>query len=344
MKNTKNSLGMSIVLALVLSSSIQMFAMEALGSKSNQPLLQVYFSPQDQQQITNSLHTLLDNVQRRLRIAIYWMTDKTILEKIIAAKRRNIDVEIVMDGTSPEIDNIIAQLLQNNIIPVVDPSDVLRYGKMHHKFVVVDDVIVFTGSANFTQIVLNPNAKGLNFENALIINSSDIAKQYTDAFVDMGRHILQFYIDLIASTKNINELPSWMQKLAFTIYQSQPFMQQLVTQMINNYDLVDQRRVRSFFGIQSVEKQSFERRDLITPNQYGYLKSRGFLDEEISDLSKQDAFAIVGKIKSHEDPVTIKQRTLLRDKGFSNVEILGLSKQEASRLIGQVLNQGKQGY
>jgi len=48
---------------------------------------------------------------------------------------------------------------------------------MHHKFVVVDDKIVATGSFNWTA-----SAERWNRENLLVINSTSLARRYTKEF------------------------------------------------------------------------------------------------------------------------------------------------------------------
>ncbi len=48
---------------------------------------------------------------------------------------------------------------------------------MHHKFAVIDEAVVVTGSFNWTtQAVFN------NQENVLFIENAEIAKKYTDEF------------------------------------------------------------------------------------------------------------------------------------------------------------------
>ena len=306
---------------------------------SNTPLLQAYFNPQDQLKITSTLFDLLDNAKKQIYIAIYWITDKIVIEKIIAAKKRNVDVQIVIDESSPEIDNIIAQLLQNNIIPIIYPSGYVdAAGKMHHKFIAVDDMTILTGSANFTQVVLNPNIERFNFENVIIINSSNIAKQFFDAFVEMQKEICDFYVDIIA-LNNQSNLPQWMHRLIPTIYQQQYSMQQSVKQLTDNSSPVEQSRINNFFGIQPIVRQS-----LLTEKQERILRNKGFSNQEILKLSKQQGSQLIGAILSNYnwERATEKQQALLRDKGFSDQDILFLSKDEASDLISQVIARERQ--
>jgi hypothetical protein len=311
----------------------------SMPSQPVSPLLQVYFTPQDQIKITNTLFDLLDNAKKQIYIAIYWITDNAIIEKIIAAKRRNIDVQIVIDETTPQVDDIITQLLQNDIVPIICPSKPpYNTGIMHNKFVVIDATKVFTGSANFTQAALNSSAEKNNFENVMIINSTDIAQKFIDAFVKMKQEIFDFYVGIIA-LNTPNQLPDWMRRLIPIVYHKQNLMKQSVNQPATNYNAEEQRRINNYFGIQSNVRQNH-----ITDKQQRLLNTKGFSNKEISNLSKKEASDLIGTILADFSwqRATEKQRSLLKNKGFSDQEVLHLSKEEASELISDVLNTGMQ--
>jgi cardiolipin hydrolase len=48
---------------------------------------------------------------------------------------------------------------------------------MHHKFVIVDDQLVLTGSYNFTH-----SAAAYNFENMVVVNESSAVREYIKEF------------------------------------------------------------------------------------------------------------------------------------------------------------------
>lgn len=297
--------------------------------QQNSPL-RVYFSPQEQAEITNELYSLLDGAKKQILIAIYWITDKNLIEKFIAAKNRNVDVQIVIDASTPDINNITKQLLKSGIVPAIYPSDNRNAaGKMHNKFAIVDAEKVFTGSANFTPTALNPNAKNYNFENVVLINSADIAQKFINAFMRMEQDIFDFYVDIVALS-SLDQLPDWMHNTLPSIYQRKNSMQSSVRQLSKNYNAEEQKRINSFFGIQFAQQK-----EPITENQLRLLRTKGLPDKEILGLSKQEASPIIGKIlamKLNWDPATDKQRSLLRDMGMPNTEALALSKQEASSI------------
>ena len=79
-------------------------------------------------------------------------------------------------------------ILRNAGIPVIDDTEDGSKGSglMHHKFIVIDEQIVLTGSANFTLSGIhgdysNPETKG-NVNNLLKISNSQVASLFTEEF------------------------------------------------------------------------------------------------------------------------------------------------------------------
>jgi len=79
-------------------------------------------------------------------------------------------------------------ILKNGGIPLIDDTEDGSKGSglMHHKFIVIDNKKVITGSANFTPSdihgdILNPESRG-NANNMLTINDSKIANIFTEEF------------------------------------------------------------------------------------------------------------------------------------------------------------------
>ncbi len=100
-------------------------------------------------------------------------------------------------------------ILKNAGIPVIDDTEDGSKGSglMHHKFIVIDEQIVITGSANFTLSGIhgdysNPETKG-NVNNLLKITNSQVASLFAEEFNDMwgdgagGSKDSQFGIDKI---------------------------------------------------------------------------------------------------------------------------------------------------
>jgi phosphatidylserine/phosphatidylglycerophosphate/cardiolipin synthase-like enzyme len=119
---------------------------------------------------------VINSAQRSLDIAIYELDLEEVGDAILAAKDRGVQVRLVTD--SDEIDELETLIrLKDQGIPIV-PDE--RSAIMHNKFVVVDGQAVWTGSYNFT-----PNGTYRNNNNAIYIQSPQLAQNYTPEFEEM---------------------------------------------------------------------------------------------------------------------------------------------------------------
>ncbi len=115
------------------------------------------------------------NAKNSIDICIYELSLPEIYNAIIEAYKKGIKVRFVGD-----IDNINYsgyQAISNAKIPMsLGNSEKI----MHNKFIIIDDEIVITGSANFTSTGFFKNN-----ENILFIRSKDVASYYKKEFNNM---------------------------------------------------------------------------------------------------------------------------------------------------------------
>ena len=126
--------------------------------------------------IAQALIELIDSAESSLDIAIFELDLDTIGEAILAAHERGVQVRLVTDSEEMEELEVLI-LLQELGIPIVGDE---RGAIMHNKFVVVDNTVVWTGSWNFT-----PNGMYRNNNNAILIQSPELAENYTTEFEEM---------------------------------------------------------------------------------------------------------------------------------------------------------------
>lgn len=119
---------------------------------------------------------VINNAQSRVDIAIFELDLPDLGEAILAARDRGVEVRLVTDTDNLEIDETLIYLEEEGI-PIVDDD---RSALMHNKFVVVDQQAVWTGSWNFT-----PNGTFRNNNNAIYIQSPELAQNYTAEFEEM---------------------------------------------------------------------------------------------------------------------------------------------------------------
>jgi len=144
---------------------------------AERPDLRVYFSRVDDPQ--GAIKKSLQQTQTSALVALYYLTDRELAEELVAAERRGVQVKVYLDKSQAGHPHSQARYLAQEGVPVRISSN---RRLMHNKFAVLDDVVVLTGSYNWTKA-----ARKDNDENLLWINQSEIAAQYRKRFLEMWR-------------------------------------------------------------------------------------------------------------------------------------------------------------
>jgi phosphatidylserine/phosphatidylglycerophosphate/cardiolipin synthase-like enzyme len=145
--------------------------------------IQVVFSPD--QKPAQHLIRLFNTCESKIHAAVYMFTENNIAQALIRAKNRNIDVQIITDQSCLESSYHKIDLLKKHHIDVFiySPTIKNKYKKkyphslMHHKFAIIDDKKVCTGSFNWTKTANNKNQ-----ENIVIINDKSVSHRYEQQF------------------------------------------------------------------------------------------------------------------------------------------------------------------
>ncbi len=131
--------------------------------------------------IEKAVVALLDGAREEALVAMYIFTSRPLSEAVIRAKRRGVDVRVLLDGSQRSIRFGKYADLRRAGVPVRTVSlGRTREGqeiKFHHKYLVVDGEIVETGSFNWTQ-----QADDENHENAVIVRSRRLAAEFKRQF------------------------------------------------------------------------------------------------------------------------------------------------------------------
>ncbi len=161
--------------------------------QQNKSIKCVMFTPKDN--IKQAICDLIKNEQKRIRAAIYFLTDKIIALEFIQAKKRNVDIEIVTCASNLENEyNKIWMLYENGIdVYIFDsPKRISKKNKnngnrlMHHKFItfeknIEDKILLVNGSFNCTRA-----AQG-NRENIVILEDRELFDQFNSEFEDIKK-------------------------------------------------------------------------------------------------------------------------------------------------------------
>jgi len=260
--------------------------------------IETIFLPQSQAEVYARLSSFLDRAKNRVLIAMYWFTDEQIFNKLAELAKRGIQVQIIFDESTPDAINHLIAFSRHNIIAMVSPKG--TNGIMHNKFVVIDDSMVWTGSANFTQTVLAPQASFYNDENIVIIISPIAAEQYSNTFYFIEKTIIQFYLQTMAHLDG-KDLPNWMIPLCQWHYQVNRYFTETLTKQLPQFTIEHQAKLCSIFHLPQPllpEQQPFSYPQKMpweeepTPKQKAYLESKGFP----TNISKRLETELIGKI------------------------------------------------
>ena len=152
---------------------------EATGTSWEVYFSEVYagqFAEDNPYLLERRLVTKLATAAVRIDAALYQLSSEPIADALIEAHRRGVSVRLVTESDymgEPQI-----KRLQAAGIPVAD--DAAHDGLMHHKFIVIDERYVWTGSYNTTY-----NGSYKNNNNVIWIDSLPLAYNFTQEFREM---------------------------------------------------------------------------------------------------------------------------------------------------------------
>ena len=104
---------------------------------------QPYITPSSESELVS----MIENAHDSVYVECYLLTNDKIIESIIGAKRRGLDVRVLLDPTVEENADAFLVLSENGV-PVKWSSQ--HFTRTHAKMVLVDKSAVFIGSSNLT--------------------------------------------------------------------------------------------------------------------------------------------------------------------------------------------------
>jgi phosphatidylserine/phosphatidylglycerophosphate/cardiolipin synthase-like enzyme len=122
------------------------------------------------QNCAGELVEAIQHARKEIRIQAYSFTSVPMAKAVVEAKRRGVDVQVILDKSQQRSRYSSATFLKNSGIPVwIDYKPSIA----HNKIFIIDKQFVATGSFNFTKAAQTKNA-----ENLLIIKDNQLAKMY----------------------------------------------------------------------------------------------------------------------------------------------------------------------
>lgn len=141
-----------------------------------------YFSPGEtcRDVITNQINSAIS----RIKICVFTISDDHITNAIISAHKKGRDIKIITDNDkSFDIGSDIERLAQIGLDIKMDTTP----NHMHHKFMVVDDASLITGSYNWTN-----SAARYNHENIVLTKESGVIKSFLKEFSQLWSEMTPF--------------------------------------------------------------------------------------------------------------------------------------------------------
>jgi phosphatidylserine/phosphatidylglycerophosphate/cardiolipin synthase-like enzyme len=144
------------------------------------PWIEIYFS-QPELELgyrggpDSAVAEAIDQAKYTVELAVYHLDLWSIRDALIRAHRRGVIVRVVVDSDN-KLDQEIRELEQAGIAVLGDRRESL----MHHKFVIIDSLDIWTGSMNFTV-----NGAYRNNNHLIRIQSKEIALNYLQEFNEM---------------------------------------------------------------------------------------------------------------------------------------------------------------
>ena len=173
------SRGFSLGLALAVLAAVLAPTSRAVP---DEPAWQVYFSPNHG--ATKAVVDALDGAMSTVLVQAYSFTSAPIAKALVEAHDRGVDVQVILDRKETGSKYSSADFLAHaGITPLIDG----RHAIAHNKVVVIDGLVVITGSFNFTTAAERQNA-----ENLLVIHNRALAARYTENWRSHAAHSARY--------------------------------------------------------------------------------------------------------------------------------------------------------
>ena len=121
---------------------------------------------------TESIIKAIGEAKKSIRVQAYSFTSSPIAKALAGAKKRGVDVRVILDKSQETEKYSSAKFFANNSIPTKIDHD---FQIAHSKIMIIDEINVVTGSFNFTK-----SAEQKNAENILVIRGN---KELADLYV-----------------------------------------------------------------------------------------------------------------------------------------------------------------
>lgn len=163
---------------LKVLSSIMKMDQEQEASNANQ----IAFSPGPQ--CKEIILSCIKSASKSLDIAVFTISDNEISNEIIAARKKGVKVRVLTDNDKACDEGSDIGMIAEAGIPIkVDNTS----NHMHHKFAIIDNHSLITGSYNWTK-----SAEKFNQENVVVIAEKEVIKAFQKEYNNLWDKLSEF--------------------------------------------------------------------------------------------------------------------------------------------------------
>ncbi|MBI5346400.1 MAG: DUF1669 domain-containing protein [Chlamydiae bacterium] len=117
--------------------------------------MELWLLPDTQNKALEKVKSIIASAKVRIEVVMFTLTHPKLIDELIEAKKRNVEVKVVVDfhsglGASAKA---IKKLKENNVEIFLSKGPQL----CHHKYICVDNQTLVSGSANWTKSAFNKN-------------------------------------------------------------------------------------------------------------------------------------------------------------------------------------------
>lgn len=131
---------------------------EPLFIKTSTQTLDLSFLPDDAQGLYKVLQ-LLKSAQKSIKVAMFTFTHPALIDALVAAHKRGVDVTVVLDrDSSRQTSNHAFRCFGQEKMNILTSN---RVGLLHEKIAIIDDTTLIMGSANWTKAAFGTNSENI---------------------------------------------------------------------------------------------------------------------------------------------------------------------------------------
>lgn len=149
------------------------FSPNGFSTLASSSAIQPFFCPNDS--CDRQLIRQIESAKNSIDLAIYSFTLDSVSDALVAAKERGVLVRVLFDSSQAASEYSKDEKLQTAGVLVKRMN--LPRGILHDKYIIIDHLLVGTGSYNYSE-----NASKYNKENLVFISDSVVAADFEHDF------------------------------------------------------------------------------------------------------------------------------------------------------------------